>query len=268
MIETSTAQSYYIPPDIYGDTSGPHALRRNDGQLFNTAGQAQNDIRYSVEQWPVGIHLKDSSAISFTLASSNDTLVPDTLYRVDMHFRNAKRVDPIAIGVPVQGVMNYYLGSTSVEGVPAFDRVLYPQAWDDIDVHIYSASMGPRMAFVVHPGGNPAQIKLFFEGQDSLNIDWQNALRLYIRHRWVRFEEAVAYQVTPAGATIPLGWMASYVILNGTPVVSFSFQAHDPSLPLVFQIGPPPMPLQSGGDPKNLHWSTFVGGGTNEERNY
>ncbi len=249
-----------VLPDMYGDEHLYAAgYRKNLGQVRDTDGDAVPDIFFKSERSPIGIYMRSKSQVSFVLATQhNDSLQPDTLYRVDMAMLG-NDVDPQALPTTVGGPANYYRDSTSVESVPSFQRVAYPSIADSIDAHFYYGSTGPRIAFVIHPGGDPNTLKLQFTGQDSLGIDWQGALKIYMEDKWIELREAVAYQVDSWNNVLPVNWTASYIHDAGTSFVGFSFGDIDPDLPLVLQIGYPPLPLGGGGGTANLSWSTTVG---------
>lgn len=250
----------YVPPDFFGDEhEGRFVLRHNAGQVLDTEGDQRPDVKYYFENSPIGIWLKEKSKISFTLAAHHaDTLAADTLYRVDMQLSKTREVNPVAL-YDAPGITNYYRGTIAAEGVSAKHRAVYSNIADNIDAHFYGSRGGPRIAFVIRPGGNPSHIGLAFSGQDSLGIDWQGALKLYKGGRWIKLEEARAYQVSLAGTLVPVNWNAGYVNQSGTATVSFTFGTYNPFLPLVLQIGYPPLPNNAGGGQDNLTWSTSAG---------
>ncbi|MFN3874957.1 MAG: hypothetical protein ACK4L7_03470 [Flavobacteriales bacterium] len=112
------------------------------------------------------------------------------------------------------------------------------------------------MAIAIRPGGDPADLVLEFNGQDSSHVDWQGALKAHVGQKWVRLEQAIAYQAM-AGNVVPLTWAPTYERIDGTSFVSFEFYDYAPSHPLVFLIVHPPLPM-GGGD--NFCWSTCFGG--------
>lgn len=256
-----------MPPDLFGDSGkGSTILRANHGQLRKTDGTGCEAYFY-YERSPIGIHLMKHSTVSFTLgAFHHDTITPDTLWRVDMLLDKGRSITPEAHGGATGGASNYYLGTVAAEGVPAYHRAIYASVWDSIDAHFYHGSSGPRLAFVVRPGGDPSEIQLKFSGQDSISIDWQGAVKVHVGNKWLKLEEAQAYQV--AGSTIlPLAWSAAYEHEDGSAYVSFQFEAFNPELPLVLQIGYPPLPGPSGGqtDYRNLAWCTYASANDGDE---
>lgn len=261
---SSLAQDPDSLPSYYGDKEkGNFYLRENDGQVHDTDGDPVTDVGYYVENTPVGIYLRDKSTVSFTMAAVDlDTATVDTLYRVDMEFGHGNDRDPEHTGDPVGGVNNYYRHQVSVEEVEAYTQGVYRSVWDSINVYFYSSLGGPRMAIAVMPGGDPADISLKFNGQDSIGVDWQGALRLYVGERWIELQEAMAYQVDGNNNVIPVTWLMEYDYVDGNAFVNFEFYGYNTSRPLVFQIGYPPMPAGGGGS-DNFCWSTYFGGSGN-----
>ena len=240
-------------------------IRKNYGQVLDSDLQQRPEIYSYFEASPIGIYLCDKSKVSFTLAAMHhDSVTADTLYRVDMVLSKTRERTP-DYHYPAPGISNYYRGSIAAEGVVANYRAVYTSIEDSIDCHFYGSRGGPRIAFVIRPGGNPADIKLSFLGQDSLGIDWQGALKVYLQDKWVKLEQAVAYQVS--GTTlIPVPWTGGYTHEEGTAYAGFTFGSYDPELPLVLQIGYPAM-MGGGGPPeqRNLYWSTYAGGSGGDE---
>ncbi len=264
--DRALAQGTYIPPDIFGDAhQGTCMIRKNSGQVLDSDLQQRPEIKGYFEASPIGIYLCDKSKVSFTLAAMHhDSVTPDTLYRVDMVLSKRRERSP-NYHYTAPGLANYYRGSIAAEGVVANYRAVYKSIEDSIDCHFYGSRGGPRIAFVIRPGGNPSAIKLRFTGQDSLGIDWQGALKVYLQNKWVKLEQAVAYQVS--GTTlIPVPWTGGYTHEEGTAYAGFTFGSYDPELPLVLQIGYPAM-MGGGGPPeqRNLNWSTYAGGSGGDE---
>ena len=155
-------------------------LREEQGQTYYTDGTNVSDLYYYFEHVPFGIYLRDKSTVTFTMARiHNDSIGNDSLYRIDMAFGLGEEVTPQEAGQAVGGLSNYYRGGSAVEGVKARDQCVYRSVWDNINVYFYRSKGGPRMAITVLPGGDPADISLKFNGQDSIVVDWEGALRLY-----------------------------------------------------------------------------------------
>lgn len=248
-------------PDYFGDAGvGTCQLRKEAGQTLDTDGNPVGGLKFYFEQSPLGIYLQKKSKVSFVLAAIDpDTLTGDTLYRIDMSLGKARSVEPQAVGSATGDVTNYYRDDLSAEHVPAYKKAVYRSPWDSVNVYFYGSSGGPRMSFVVLPGGAPSNISLKFEGQDSIQVDWQGALKLYVDHKWIKLEYAMAYQMNAMGGLVALPWVGTYEHIDGTSYVEFQFGTYDHAKPLIFQIGYPPIAGGAGGGSDNLTWSTSAG---------
>ena len=162
-----------INPDLIGDRYGVIAhgscvLRQEQGQSLGTDLLPVAGLEFYYENSPLGIWLKKYRTVSFTVAiEHNDSTTTDTLSRIDMTFGRGSVQDPVAVGSAVPGTSNYYIGHTATESVPAFAKAVYRDAWPYTNVYFYGSNSGPRMSFVVMPGGDPSAISLNFNGQDS-----------------------------------------------------------------------------------------------------
>ncbi|MFN3874394.1 MAG: hypothetical protein ACK4L7_00590 [Flavobacteriales bacterium] len=236
----------------------------NKGQVKTTAEQPATEVKYYTQGAYPRAYFQSKTRISFVLASRDTTVtVPDTLYRLDMRCvgNNARDVDPQAYLVKTYH-QNFYLPwtGTGVEQVQGYSRLVYPEIYPNIDLHFYSGPRGQKMAFVCHPGSDPADIRLQFTGNDDIDVDWQGNLRLLFGNKWVPFREAVAFQYDQNMNITNLGWNASYAIDSVLSISNFTFSSYDPTMPLVLQIGPSPA---GGGGPietPGLCWSTYFGG--------
>lgn len=146
--------------------------------------------------------------------------------------------------------------------VYGYNHVVYEDIFPNIDQHLYSGPRGWKMSFVIRPGGNPADLKYKFEGQDSLGVDVWGFLRVVLEERWIVLPEAVAYQVDDTGNVIPLNWTADYSASNNSGTFGFVVDAYDDTKALILHIGLPPF---MGGGPQTpgTCWSTYWGGQAN-----
>ncbi|MFZ1694524.1 MAG: hypothetical protein WAT74_15110 [Flavobacteriales bacterium] len=207
----------------------------------------------------MNVYLRTKSTVSFLrTVTHNDSITPDTTYLVEMKLSNSD-IDPHSTGANVGGLSNYYFGPIVAENVKAYKRVVYPETIDSTEVHFYYGPTGPRMAIIMRPGAIPSDVKLTFSGQDSINIDWQGALRLYMQDKYVKLDQAIAYQVNGLGDIVPVSWLPQYVHESGNVTVGFEYDTYNPAWPLIFLVGYPAMPPPPGpGTIGNLGWSTHA----------
>lgn len=253
----------WIPKDPFSEKPSWLFLE-NQGQVFKNNGAfADNVIAQSIGH-PVIISAMHKSRVAVTVPlpdlPSNQN---DSVYRWDilMTGPDSHEVTPVIMEESDQRY-NFYEENTpnGITGVTGGKRVVYEGVYDNIDLHLYSNAYGPKMYIVVHPGGNPDDIRIGFEGHDSLRIDVQGHLRPYIGQRFIRLSEGFVYQQN--GQNIDLvAWEASYNISNDSTYVDFNLDVYDPQLPLIFMIRPFDGALLGGGGAVNPpEWSTFMAG--------
>lgn len=258
--QASVGQQLYVPPDLYQDA--PHetiGFWKELGQSRDTEGDTITSLRYYSKGAFPKIWMHDRSRVSFTMVRRNIAGL-DTLHRMDMQptGANAAFVDPV--GVQVKGHYQNHYHAHCPQGityVPGYERVVYPDIWPDIDLHFYSGSAGQKLAIVCKPGAQPEDVRLRFTGQDSLLVTLWGFLRLYYDERFIELPYAVAYQVDSLDNITPLGWSATFEPGEDEGIVKFNFGAFDTDKSLIFLVGP--LPMQGGGTPQGLDWSTMVG---------
>lgn len=158
---------------------------------------------------------------------------------------------------------NYYLPHcpAGITGVDRWNRMAYVDMFPEVDLEFYSAPGGVRMALVCKPGFNVEDVYFHFTGQDSLRVDIEGALKLYVGGAWVELQEALAYQVDSLGTITELPWGGSWEQGAGSGTAKLFFGDYDPELPVVLQVGHAPM-AGGGGLPnlnEGLDWSTSFG---------
>lgn len=264
---TLIATGQTFPPDRYGEAlKDVIGFWENRGQVKNTNEQAVPGVVYYTQGALPRVYFQRKGVISFTLAKRDTSIaVPDTLYRLDMKCVGEHAMDVAPTTYIVKPyAQHFYMnwtGATGVEHVRGYRRLVYEGIYPGIDLHFYSGPAGPKMAFVCHPGSDPGHIKLQFSGQDDIALDWEGSLKLLFGQGWIKFEEAIAFQYDGGNNVSTLGWNASYELDSQLSISKFTFDGYDPELPLVLQIGPPP--LAGGGGPiqtPGLCWSTYFGG--------
>ena len=250
-----TVNGQWLPgweaPDFYGGANtGTAVMRTNAGQIRDTQGNPCSYIKYGFENTPMGLFMREHSTISYTLTEKyGDGVTPDVPYRWDMNIQEAVWKDPIA-SHPAPGLANYYHGSVvAAQNVTAYHRNTYVEILPRVDLHIYGSKTGPRMQFVVRPNGDPNAIQLVFNGQDSIKVDIDGALKVFKGQRHIKLSQAIAFQVDQNNNITTVPWTGSYIHDQNFGIVRFNFGAYDANKPLIFQIGYPA--LMGGGEPTN-----------------
>ena len=96
---------------------------------------------------------------------------------------------------------NYFIGkdvSKWAAHCHIYTAVTYKNIYPNIDVRYYTGNEGLKYDFIVHPGGDPNKIILYFEGVDELSIK-KNSLNIKTSVDNIQQAIPSAYNVTPEG---------------------------------------------------------------------
>lgn len=252
-------------PDFYGENyKRSMAFYENQGQKRNALGNNETSIFYCTENSTPELDLRDRSTVSVVWSEFDETDGEPVLLatnRIDMRpiGELAADVDPVGIDQAPDHLNSYseYF-PTGLTNIPGYQRVRYENVYPGIDMEAYSGHAGAKLAFHCAVGSNPANITLNFAGQDSVGIDMNGALRVYLGQRWVQLREAVAYQYD-GNDIIPVNWTASYIHNSGSANVRLQYDTYNPALPLVFLIGQDGL-LGGGGNTAGILWSSYYSG--------
>jgi hypothetical protein len=245
-----------VPPDDEAVSSLSYL--ENRGQLIDTDQDPVPDIRfYAKDACPVHYFWDDK--ISYMLTDSNETTGMQDYSRVDMEFIESSSDLKVRAFDEIGYYSNFYLGHIS-EGrarLKNFSRALYYEMYDDIDLQFSSNNVGPKLYFIIKPGGSPADIHCRFSGADSVNVGSNDELILHTGLGNIVYPQAKAYQIDANGDTINLAWQPEYD-LDGSHLY-FTTSTYNTSLDLVIE-------LKNGNATTgslaidNLEWCSYYGG--------
>ncbi len=142
------------------------------------------------------------------------------------------------------GIHNYFLGDDPAKwstGAKAFSSSRLLEIYDNIDLKLYFDNEGLRYDIIVHPGGDPADVAINFDGADAIHTSNDGDLVLDTRFGGMDHSKLFAYQKID-GTTKRVECRFS-VKSDGS--VGFATGDYDRTRPLII-------------DP--LVYSTFVGG--------
>jgi len=143
------------------------------------------------------------------------------------------------------GKSNYFVGSDPKKwrtNIPTYGKVKYTSVYPGIDLLYYGDHQQLEHDFVVHPGGDPREITLQFEGAAKLHIDTRGDLVLASTNGTILLNHPVIYQeVSGHRRKIRGGY-----VLKGHAQAGFQVASYDATKPLVI-------------DP-SLTFSTYLGG--------
>jgi hypothetical protein len=138
--------------------------------------------------------------------------------------------------------VNFY--SHDVMDVHTFKKVIYKNVYPNIDWVVYSNEKGMKYDFVVHPGGNPEQIKIKITDFNGSELTPEGTLKLQTSLGEITEDKPFTYQVAQQEVNSAYLWDGQYL--------SFALGKYDASQDLVI-------------DPVRL-WTTLYGGTSTDLR--
>ena len=141
---------------------------------------------------------------------------------------------------------NYFIGNDPDEwhtDVPNYTAVVYDEVYSGIDLKYYGNGKQMEYDFIVSPGADPSQIRIKYDGAESVSINADGELVIETKWGEVVEQHPVVYQLQD-GRRISLDGQYAVAVDN-----SFGFSlgaGYDPALPLII-------------DPV-LEYSTYLGG--------
>ncbi|HEY4205448.1 MAG TPA: PKD domain-containing protein [Puia sp.] len=155
--------------------------------------------------------------------SSSDYILHSHIYHVN--FVNANPHPQVVAGKVQPNFNNYFIGkdpSNWASNVKIYLSVTFKNLYDGIDIHYYANEGELKYDLIVHPGADPSQIVLEYDGQDQLSIQ-KNELLVKTSVGTVKELEPRSYQVDGQGRTmLPCGYVVkgnkvSFRVKNRTP---------------------------------------------------
>jgi|688.fasta_scaffold00272_16 hypothetical protein len=266
MLTKWSVRTVYAPVPVGGYSSSGGYIE-NRGQLRNEDGTSNTSVKFYCQKNSPCTYLDDSK-ISYVFSSPKaDTLLSDTLHRVDMTFKrgveNAK-IYPIS---ERPEYANFYLGHmlSPSERTAIFNAVVKIGTYTNTDVIYTNNNSGYRHWIVARSGAPTGDFIMEYTGQSSLSINGNGDLVI---------ATSVGNQIQPkanvytmnntTGVMTLLSWQPGYV-LNGN-AVSFSFpNSWTGTLVIEMQRA-----ANGGGDlidNVELEWSTYFGDLNNDRLN-
>lgn len=240
--------------------SGRH-FTQNRGQIIDTDGQLRPDVRFKMQGSGAEVYLTDRG-ISFVIVSQDRTEEPfadmegemaekmrmldaQTIQeRMDMNLVGMRPDFEVVTAGQQTAVDHFYLAHCpdGVTFVPSFSDVTYKGVYPGIDWHMQVVDGQFKTEFIVHPGADPAQIRLQLTGQQALSILPDGSLRMQGQTGNVEDAAPQAFQGNTA--------VASQYSVDGSEL-GFVLGQYDPSKALVI-------------DPYTRIYSTLFGSTANE----
>lgn len=172
------------PPQASPSDSSPLSFVENKGQVTDQHYQSRKDIDFRLNGNGVNVFVANS-ALHYqwakpvgTKVSGEDTLQRLATYRMDVKLLGA---NPDAMLVKEQRLgfhERYYTPQFGEQGgiAQAYQKVTYKNIYPQIDWVLYVKNNTVEYDFIVHPGGNVADIQLRYDGAVSLKVNTDGSL--------------------------------------------------------------------------------------------
>jgi hypothetical protein len=238
----------------------------NQGQLLTTDGALANNIEYYNIGSTPNMYLSHD-AVSITTKKLSDTEgVPDTVIRVDITPLNGQVGGTMERANQSSSFVNFYYPhcSQGITQVYGYDRIVYEDYFQGIDLHVTNNGIAPKLFFVVHPDADANQLELKFKGQDQMFVNANNEILMQIEQEIIKIPQLIAYQTDAAGH-ITNNTLSMPTMTNlGSGGLKINVPGYNKGEYLVLefseQASAPAAPTGNG----NLEWSTFYGGNSTD----
>lgn len=115
----------------------------------------------------------------------------------EMRFLNANKNPQIIPDKPLDAYSNYFIGNDPTKwaaNCQTYQALTYKNVYPNIDVRYYTANGVLKYDFIVHPGGNPASIAMYFDGAENLRVK-EGALQIKTSVELVQEMAPYTYQL-------------------------------------------------------------------------
>lgn len=95
----------------------------------------------------------------------------------DLEFLNARPNPVVTASKPTQDNISYFIGNDPSKwkaGIGAYTNVLYTGLYNNVDMQVYSESGQMKYDLIVHPGGDPSQIRFQYTGATGVKLEKGN----------------------------------------------------------------------------------------------
>ncbi len=152
-----------------------------DWCFIENTGQFHQEVTFK-HALPDGELFLRPDGISYHLMKSTDDHGLKRFHHTfSVDFLNAKNNSSIEKSIPTPHYFNYIIGpdqSKWKSEVYGYEKVKYNEIYNNIDFVMYDSNNKLKYDFIVKKGGNPANIKLKYNGLDAVYIDKQGKLHL------------------------------------------------------------------------------------------
>jgi hypothetical protein len=193
---------------------------KNNGQLIGTDGLSRPDVMYYSRGKGPAVFLRQD-AISYVFTSKAGPIVtPGTngspaqivdtaslkAYRIDMELIDAHVGNPISEENQQALYSNFYLAHcpNGITEVPDFEKIIYKDIYDGIDMACYYVNGDFKYDFIVHPGADPNQIRMRFVGGE-VYLEDNGTLKIVSNYGTLEQALPATYEDDGSGKQHPIG---------------------------------------------------------------
>lgn len=212
-------------------------LIENKGQVRDQSNKPRKGIDYTVHSnglqvfiGPATIHYQFSNIANGKVTS----------HRIDVKLLGAD-INARATSEEENGYKEYHYTKTEKKISNAFNKVTYKNIYPNIDWVLYTKGDILKYDFIIHPGGNPKDIKLQYEGATASALREDGSLAVSSPMGTIIENSPYSFE-KETGKTIPSKFKLEKNIL------SFDYDTYNGTLVI---------------DP-TLSWSTYYGGSDND----
>ena len=174
------------------------------------------------------LHGIEASNDALSRKAADNFVVKSHAYRVN--FLGGASSPEIVADKPLPSVNNYFIGNDPTKWAAdckVYQGITVKNIYPNIDIRYYSSPGSVKYDLIVHPGGNPANIALQYDGAEGLEVK-NKELRIKTSVGELKELNPYTYQYNPAGrVTIN----AKYSVKNN--IVRFDVSNYDPKTTLV-----------------------------------
>ncbi len=237
--------------------SSPTGFVENKGQLVNQHQEPNSEVKYLLSTSGINIQLREGgfSYDTYLDVSNSDSLTNREFHRVDVSFLGANGdITMLPTGKSTE-YSNYYgshLPEAGVTHIHHYQKVVYANVYNNIDVEFYMTNNTEKpfeYNFVIHPGGNPADIKMHYQGANICLTDGK--LQFALKQGIMEEVIPASWYETPNGKH-PIN--AQYAQIGEN---TFGFVLAETNTMLsAYALVIDPAPVR--------HWGTYYGGTSSE----
>lgn len=186
-------------------------------------GQTDRRARYIARTGGYQLYLMDSG-VSFSLNSEEGTDAD----KLEMNFAGANPSARIEGAYESKTKTNYYTGKKRFENISNFQHVFYRDIYKGVDAFFYGVEGQTKYDLIVAPNVDPSQIKLKFDGAESIRVTESGELHIKTANAELTQKKPYAYQdIRDERVEVP----SDFKVDGDT--VTFDLGGYDSSKPLV-----------------------------------